>query len=181
MVCLSVILLCYRMTCLWFCNKRFCNKRGCYLCWMLYSLTFHSLLQLITNLILINIAIFSSLFICTIIVISIYVINSSLFIFFPIHLYYTCHIYICHKFNNTELLLFLLEQSLLNLLGWHWLIKLYRFQVDNSTIHHVYIVLCVHHPKSSLLPSPFNLPLPLLPPPTALSSDNHHTVVCVHL
>ena len=29
MVCLSVILLCYRITCLWFCNKRFlCNKKA---------------------------------------------------------------------------------------------------------------------------------------------------------
>ena len=28
MVCLSVILLCYRITCLWFCNKRFYNKKG---------------------------------------------------------------------------------------------------------------------------------------------------------
>ena len=25
---LSVILLCYRISCLWFCNKRFCNKKG---------------------------------------------------------------------------------------------------------------------------------------------------------
>ena len=37
MVCLSVILLCYRITWLWFCNKRFCNKKGgCYLCWTLH-------------------------------------------------------------------------------------------------------------------------------------------------
>ena len=34
MVCLSVILLCYRITCLWF-----CNKEGCYLCYT----TVHSL------------------------------------------------------------------------------------------------------------------------------------------
>ena len=27
MVCLSVIVLCYRITCLWFSNKRFCNKK----------------------------------------------------------------------------------------------------------------------------------------------------------
>ena len=27
-MCLSVILLCYRITCLWFCNKRVCNKKG---------------------------------------------------------------------------------------------------------------------------------------------------------
>ena len=35
----------------------------------------------------------------------------------------------------------------LNLLGWHWLIKLYRFQVYISTIHHLYIVLCVPTPS----------------------------------
>ena len=37
---------------------------------------------------------------------------------------------------------------LLNLLGWHWLIKLYRFQVNSSITHHLYIVLCqvsFHH------------------------------------
>ena len=28
MVCWSVILLCYRVACLWFWNKRFCNKKG---------------------------------------------------------------------------------------------------------------------------------------------------------
>ena len=28
MVCLSVILLCYRITCLWLCNKRLYNKKG---------------------------------------------------------------------------------------------------------------------------------------------------------
>ena len=38
--------------------------------------------------------------------------------------------------------------SVLNLLEWHWLTKLYRFQAHNSTTHHLYTVLCVHHPKS---------------------------------
>ena len=52
---------------------------------------------------------------------------------------------------------------LLNLLGWHYLIKLYKFQVYTSIIH-LCIVLCVHRPKSSLLPSPY----PLLPTPTRL-------------
>ena len=33
--------------------------------------------------------------------------------------------------------------------------KLYRFQVYNSITHYLYIVLCVHHHKSGLLPSPF--------------------------
>ena len=45
--------------------------------------------------------------------------------------------------------------------------KLHRFQVYNSITHYLYIVLCVHHPKSSLLPSPFITPLP--------SSTSSHT------
>ena len=51
---------------------------------------------------------------------------------------------------------------LLNLLRWYWLIKLYRFQVYNSIIHYLNIVLCVHHSKPSLLPSPFIPSLPFL-------------------
>ena len=46
----------------------------------------------------------------------------------------------------------------MNLLGWHWIIKLYKFQVYNSIIHHLYVALCVYHPKSSLLSLPFILP-----------------------
>ena len=61
---------------------------------------------------------------------------------------------------------------LLNLLGWCWLIKLYRFRVYNSTTHHLYVVLRVHHPKSSLLSftvySPYTFP-----------SGNHRIVVWV--
>ena len=50
---------------------------------------------------------------------------------------------------------------LLNLSGWHWLMKLYRFQVYNSTIHHLYIIiLCFNHPKSNLILSPFIPPFP---------------------
>ena len=30
------MILCYRITCLWFCNKRFCNKKGHYLCQIPY-------------------------------------------------------------------------------------------------------------------------------------------------
>ena len=37
----------------------------------------------------------------------------------------------------------------LNLLGWYWLIKLYRFQVYNSITYHLYVALSVHHPKLS--------------------------------
>ena len=38
---------------------------------------------------------------------------------------------------------------LLNFLGWHWLIKLYRFRVYNSTVHHLYIVLCDYYPQKN--------------------------------
>ena len=48
---------------------------------------------------------------------------------------------------------------LLNLLHWFLLIKLYRFQVHSSTTHHLYIVLYVHHSKSSLFPSAVIHPL----------------------
>ena len=50
----------------------------------------------------------------------------------------------------------------------NWLIKSHRFQARNSIIHHLYIVLCVRHPKSSLLPSPFTLTHSLLYPLTLL-------------
>ena len=40
-------------------------------------------------------------------------------------------------------------------MGWHWLIKLFRFQVYNSMINHLYSALCVHHPKSNLLLLPY--------------------------
>ena len=52
---------------------------------------------------------------------------------------------------------------LLNLLGCHWLIKLYRFQVHSSIIHHLYFVLCIFHFYHHLSPfyallSPHPLP-----------------------
>ena len=56
----------------------------------------------------------------------------------------------------------------------------YRFQLYNSTIHHLYIILCVHHPESSLHPSPFIPPYSLLPPPSPFPTGNHNTVVCVY-
>ena len=68
---------------------------------------------------------------------------------------------------------------LLNLLGVTLVTKSHRFQVHESTAHHLYTVLCVHHPKSSLHPSPFS---PLHP---HLSSSTPHslaipTLFCVH-
>ena len=58
--------------------------------------------------------------------------------------------------------------------------KIYMFQVHNSTTYHLYTVLCVHHPKSSLHPSPFTPPYPPLPPSAPPTTGSHHTVVCVH-
>ena len=48
-LCLSVVLLGYRITCLWFCNRRFCNKKGCYLCQMLYIMKLISSVTLYFN------------------------------------------------------------------------------------------------------------------------------------
>ena len=65
-----------------------------------------------------------------------------------------------------------------NLLEWHWCIKSHRFQVYSSII--MYLLYCVHHPKSSpsvTIHCPFtffNLPPPILP------TGNHHTVVCAY-
>ena len=56
----------------------------------------------------------------------------------------------------------------------HWLIKFYRFHEYNSIIQPLYIVLCVHHTKSSFFSSPFKPPFNLfylLPPP--FHSGNH--------
>ena len=65
-----------------------------------------------------------------------------------------------------------------NLLGWHWLITLHRFQLNNS-IHHLYIVLCsppqVRSPSITMCP-----PTTLSYLPLPFSADNHHTVVCVY-
>ena len=65
--------------------------------------------------------------------------------------------------------------------GLHWLVKLYRIQVCNSTINHLYVVLWVNHPKSSLFSSPSIPPLPSLTCPHSLGgSGNNHSVVCVY-
>lgn len=54
-----------------------------------------------------------------------------------------------------SLFFFSFRKNVLNLLGIHWLIKLYRYQVYSSITHHLYIALCVPYPKSSLLLSTF--------------------------
>lgn len=68
--------------------------------------------------------------------------------------------------------IFLLFLFLLNLLEWHWSIKLCGFHIYKSQIHHLSTGLCAHQPKSSLLPSS-RVPLsPLLPPRTPLPSSH---------
>lgn len=60
--------------------------------------------------------------------------------------------------------------------GRLWLITINRCQVYNSIIPHLYIIECVHHPKSSLFVSihpPFTL---FCIHTTPFSSGNHHTI-----
>ena len=71
---------------------------------------------------------------------------------------------------------YIIFSFLLNVLGWHWLIRLCRFHGYISIIHHLYIALCAHHPKSSQLCTLCLALHPLLLP-TCLSSGNNHTVV----
>ena len=68
---------------------------------------------------------------------------------------------------------------LLNLLGWHWLTKLHRFQVHNST-NIIFTLYCVFPPPSQVsvyhhLALNTLLHLPLLPSP-----GNHHTAVHIY-
>ena len=63
----------------------------------------------------------------------------------------------------------------LNLMGWHWLTKSYRFQGHSSTAHLLYTVLCVRCPKSDLS-SPVN-PIPSSTSSHAPLPNNHYTMV----
>ena len=65
---------------------------------------------------------------------------------------------------------------LLDLLGWNCLIKLYRFQVHNSTTHHLYTILCLQIKSSSITIYP---PIPSSTCPHSIPRHNHHTVICV--
>ena len=62
---------------------------------------------------------------------------------------------------------------LLNSLGWHWLVRLYRFWVYISKIYHLCIASCAHEPKSNHLLSWYAGPLSLYYP-YPLPSGNHH-------
>ena len=80
------------------------------------------------------------------------------------------------------MLCFLIILFKLNLLGWHWFIKPYRFQVCNSTKCHLLTASCARCPRQSLFASLF-MPLLCLPPhtPTPFPSGDLHTVVCVYV
>ena len=57
--------------------------------------------------------------------------------------------------------------------------KIIQFPVHSSTAHHLHTIPWVHHPRSSLLPSPF-IPAYPPPPPTPPLPGNHHAVVRIH-
>ena len=72
---------------------------------------------------------------------------------------------------------FLLFSFSLNLLGWHWLTKVYRLQMYSSATYHLCKVLHVHLPRRSLH-------LPQFIPPTPSSSSSYtatpwHSQPCV--
>ena len=70
---------------------------------------------------------------------------------------------------------------LLNLLGWHWFTKPYRFQLYNLTKDHLYTAPCTHRLKRSLFPSSFIPPLPSSPfPCPRFFSGYHCTAVCFY-
>lgn len=71
--------------------------------------------------------------------------------------------------------IFYFLKLLFNLLGWSWLIKLYRVQAYNSRTHHLHIILCVHH-LSQVSCLQYLSPLyPPLPPATPFSTVMRHS------
>ena len=62
---------------------------------------------------------------------------------------------LCNFLNELSLIVW----KKINLLGWHWLTKLWRSQMHNSRTRHLYTVWYVRQPKSSFQPSPFIPPL----------------------
>ena len=75
--------------------------------------------------------------------------HNSLFIYLFIYVFYIFFVfYFIFMAEPYICLLILIEFT-----GRHCLIKIYRFQVYNSIIHDLYIVLCVHHPKSPSIPN----------------------------
>ena len=78
---------------------------------------------------------------------------------------------------------------LIKFIGGQWLISSCRFQAYNSMMHHLYIALCAHPPKSDLLLSLYVWPLlPFTVPPmpfsltatTLLSVSEHFCLFICH-
>ena len=79
---------------------------------------------------------------------------------------------LCHQnlVKEQTLFSFIILTILIKLLGWHWLIRLYRVQVYHSITHHLYVALCALHPQSRLL-----LPPCIWPPLTSSNSPKSHS------
>ena len=55
-------------------------------------------------------------------------------------------------------------------MGWHCLVRLYKFQVQISMMHNLYIAMCTHHPQSDH-PSPYiGAPVPFTTPTTPFAA-----------
>ena len=76
-------------------------------------------------------------------------------------IYQKCLWSISRKLMCLSYIHFFFKNFKLNVLGWHELIKLYRFQMQNSIVHYLYVALHVYPPKTNLLSSyiwpPFTL------------------------
>lgn len=83
------------------------------------------------------------------------------------------HVLCCR--NNSKPMF--VSPFLLNLLWWHWLPKLHRFQVHNKTSLHC--IVCSQPQVKSL---PINIYVPAYPPHLSAHSSrgNLHTIVPVH-
>ena len=85
-----------------------------------------------------------------------------------------------YAFLHKYVSFFVLINFLLNLLGWHWFTKPYRFQVHNPKTHHLHNRLHVcPSPKAKSLSTSLPLLYPPPPSPAPFPSDCHQTVVCV--
>ena len=66
--------------------------------------------------------------------------------------------------GSSESLLCFFSLFFIDFIGVTLVNKINRLRVYNSIIHRLYIVLCVHHPRSSSFSSPF---IPPVPSPTS--------------
>ena len=83
------------------------------------------------------------------------------------------------KYSESTFYFSMIYLFIFNLSWWHWLIRLYTFQVYISVIH----VLCIHCVPTTqsqiILPHHTFDPFTFYYSSTSLPSGIHHTVVCV--